>query len=116
MLMLLLLLRMKKEIQLLLYLTKSNYVLVVSDIEMVKAPIEEFGQANYICLTIVTSQPTKTSPRPRLGDTKLNSFHLFYDLSSHVDGVLVTSCHNLLGLSIQIVAWGDLSSPPPLLW
>ena len=43
--MLLLLLRMKKEIQLLLYLTKSNYAMVVSDIEMVKAPIEEFGQA-----------------------------------------------------------------------
>ena len=34
--MLLLLLRMKREIQLLLYLTKSNYAMVVSDIEMVK--------------------------------------------------------------------------------
>ena len=43
--MLVLLLRMKKEIQLLLYLTKSNYAMVVSDIEMVKAPIEELGQA-----------------------------------------------------------------------
>ena len=54
-------------------------VLLPKPFTMMLLPVQLRASVNYICLKIVTSQP---SQKPMLGDTKLvnNYFHLFYHL------------------------------------